>query len=165
MRRMRSGLLAVALVLLALVVQSTLFRRFRFLTPDLVLLVVILSCLSLRPEGALILGFGGGLLVDLAVGNTVIGLRALSYTAVAYVAVRTRERTDVGMVAVGIWAGALTLVGVILFLVLGTLFGQAEVIGGQPVRRMLQVPLTNAVLGALLGSSVARLVGSGRHRV
>jgi rod shape-determining protein MreD len=164
MRTPRAVLLTLALAVAALVIQATLFRRFTWLVPDLVVLVVILSVLSLRPEVALVIGFVAGGLVDVSLASTVLGLRALTYTVVAFTAIRTRHRADSGPIAVGAWAGVLTLMSVALFLVVGVLFGQSAELGGQMLRRLIAVPLTNAVCGALLAVPMTRLLQPGGRR-
>ena len=164
MRSPRPVLITLGLAVVALVLQATLFRRFTWLVPDLVVLVVILATLSLRPEAALVIGFLGGALVDVSLASTVLGLRALIYTVVAFLAVRTRERADSGPFAVGIWAGFLTLVSVALLVVVGVLFGQSAELGDAMLRRFIEVPITNAVCAALLAGPVTRLLQSGEHR-
>ena len=89
MRSPRPVLITLALAVLGLVLQATLFRRFTWLVPDLVVLVVILASLSLRGEVALVIGFLGGALVDVSSASSVLGLRARVYTVVAFVALRT----------------------------------------------------------------------------
>lgn len=147
-----------------LILQATLFRRFTWLVPDLVVLVVILATLSLRPEIALVIGFLSGALFDVSLASSVLGLRALVYTVVAYLAVRTRRRADSGPVAVGIWAGLLSLVSVALVVVIGVLFGQSAELGDAMLRRFIEVPITNAVSAALLVIPVTRIMQSGGRR-
>jgi rod shape-determining protein MreD len=120
---------------------------------------VILTVLGLRSEAGLILGFLSGLLHDLVVGNTVVGLRAFTYTSVAFLALRTRTRTAAGLLAISLWAGGLTLLGRVLLLVLGILFGQSAVIGGQLMRQIVLVPATNAILAGLLAVPVELAIG------
>ena len=160
----RPVLMTLGLAVLGLVLQATLFRRFTWLVPDLVVLIVILATLSLRPEVALVIGFLCGALVDVSLASTVLGLRALIYTVVAYIAVRTRQRADSGALAVGIWAGFLTLVSVVLVIVVGVLFGQSAELGDAMLRRFLEVPITNAVCAALLVGPVTRLLQAGGRR-
>jgi rod shape-determining protein MreD len=147
-----------------LILQATLFRRFTWLVPDLVVLVVILATLSLQAEVALVIGFLAGALFDVSLASSVLGLRALVYTVVAYVAVRTRQRADSGPLAVGIWAGFLSLISVLLVVVVGVLFGQSAELGDAMLRRFIEVPLTNAVCAALLAIPVTRLMQSGGRR-
>lgn len=144
--RARQILVASLVLVVAVVVQTTLFSRFEFVTPDLVLLISILfATTGLRAEAVLVMSFLGGLIVDL-LGSTVLGLRAAVFTVAAYLAVRTVHRVDLGPVAVALWVGALSLVGVALFLVLGTLFGQGGLVGTDLGRRIVLVPLANMVL-------------------
>jgi rod shape-determining protein MreD len=126
------------------------------------MLVVILGALWLRPELAVIVGFVAGLLVDLIVAGGVLGLRALAYTVVAYVASRTKHRTDIGPWAVGVWAALLSVLGVVVFLILGSLFGEAAELGENAVRRIIQVPLINGILATLLSGWVGRLIAGRR---
>jgi rod shape-determining protein MreD len=160
----RPVLITLGLAVAGLVLQATLFRRFTWLVPDLVVLIVILATLSLRAEVALVIGFLSGALVDVSLASTVLGLRALIYTVVAYLAVRTRQRADSGPLAVGIWAGFLTLVSVVLLVVVGVLFGQSAELGDAMFRRFLEVPITNAVCAALLVGPVTRLLQTGGRR-
>ena len=160
----RPVLITLGLAVAGLILQATLFRRFTWLVPDLVVLIVILATLSLRAEVALVIGFLSGALVDVSLASTVLGLRALIYTVVAYLAVRTRQRADSGPLAVGIWAGFLTLVSVVLLVVVGVLFGQSAELGDAMFRRFLEVPITNAVCAALLVGPVTRLLQTGGRR-
>ena len=138
--------------------QTTLFGRIRFIAPDLVMLFVILLALTrIRPELILGTAFLSGLLVDL-LGSSLLGLRAIVFTTVAYVALRTRERAEIGRFAVALWAGILTLIGVVLLVLIGTLFGQTSLLGPNVARLILVVPLANLVIGGLLGPAFVRLV-------
>lgn len=164
MRGVKPVLITLGLAILGLVIQATLFRRFNWLVPDLVVLVVILASLSLRSETALLCGFLSGALVDVSLGSSLLGLRALTYTVVAFVAARSRQRADAGPLAVAIWAGGLTLAAVTVLLLVGLLFGQSAELGTQMLRRLIQVPLSNAVLAALLVIPFTRLLEKGGRR-
>ena len=144
--RVRDLVAAVGVLLVAVIVQTTLISRFRFVTPDLVLLISILfATTGMRREGVLLMAFTGGLVIDL-LSSTVLGLRAAVFTVVAFIAIRTVHRVDLGPVAVALWVGALTVMGVVLFLVVGTLFGQGGLIGTGLGRRVVFVPVTNLLL-------------------
>lgn len=156
--RIRVVVVALLALVLAVVVQTTLFSRFRFVTPDLVMLLTILfATTDMRREGVLVAGFAGGLVVDL-LSSTVLGLRAAVFTVVAYLAIRTVHRVDLGPVAVALWAGLLTLVGVGLFLLVGTLFGQGGLIATGLGRRIVFVPLTNLALSFLVAPVLNRMI-------
>lgn len=161
--RLRPLLVAVAALLAAVITQTTLFSRFQYVTPDLVLLLSILfATTSIRRELVLLLAFGGGLVIDL-LSSTPLGLRAAVFTVISFIAVRTAHRVDVGPVAVALWAGVLTLVGVVLFLITGTLFGQGGLVATDLGRRLLFVPLTNLVLTFAIAPLLNRLI-SGKVR-
>jgi rod shape-determining protein MreD len=149
----------VALILLgAVVLQTTLFSQIDFFSPDLVMLVALLLTLTrIRPELTLLLAFVAGLSVDL-LGSAVLGLRAIVFTIVAYLGLRTRERADIGRVVTGIWAGILTLAGVVLLILVGTLFGQTVLLGEGVVDRLFLVPLANAILAFVFAPLFVRLV-------
>jgi rod shape-determining protein MreD len=156
--RGRSAITVVLLFVVAVVVQTTLFAQIQLVTPDLVLLLVIILCLTkIRPEAVLAIAFTSGLVVDL-LGPSALGLRAVVYTTVAYVGIRTRDRADIGRVAIGIWAGALTLLGVVLLMLIGTLFGQASLLGENALSRLILVPLANLAIAAAVAPLVVRLV-------
>lgn len=156
--RLRPTLVIMSLLLVAVVLQTTLFSQTEFVIPDLVMLVIIVLGLTrLRPEAVLGIAFLAGLTVDL-LGSSVLGLRAIVFTIVAYLAVRTRERADLGRVVIGLWAGLLTFVGVLLLLVIGTLFGQSVLLGDGVIELLILVPLANAVLAGLFAPIVVRLV-------
>lgn len=156
--RLRS-IITVGLLLVATVVlQTTLFSQTEVFTPDLVMLVVIVLCLTrIRPELLLGLGFVAGLAVDL-LGSAVLGLRAIVFTAVAYLAIRTKDRADIGRIITGIWAGLITLAGVVLLIVVGTLFGQTVLLGDGVTDRLVLVPLANLVLALMFAPVLVRIV-------
>lgn len=163
--RFLRGPFGVLLVLLAaVIIQTTFFGRVRLagLAPDIVMVVVILSTFRLRSETALVMGFAGGLVFD-ALSSNALGLRALVYTSVAYVAIRTRERADFGPMAVAVWVGLVSLFGIALLLVVGTLFGQFGLSGGEAMRRLILVPLFNLVTALVLSPISVRLLSPGRR--
>ncbi len=160
--RGRTPLLIGLVILLAVIIQTTLFGRLRIVTPDLVMLIGILLALTrLRSEAVLGIAFLSGLIIDL-LGASLIGLRAVVYMAVAYIAIRTRERAELGRVTIAIWAGILTLVGVVLLILIGTLFGQGTLLGDDAFSRMILVPLANLVVAALVAPTFVRLVDRDR---
>lgn len=156
--RLPKGLVVATLLVLAVVVQTTLFGQIRVVAPDLVMLLVILLALTrIRPELILGIAFLSGLLVDL-LGSSLLGLRAVVFTTVAYIALRTRHRAEIGRVATALWAGLLTFAGVVLLLLIGTLFGQTSLLGPDVTSRMLVVPLVNLFLAALFAPLFVRLI-------
>jgi rod shape-determining protein MreD len=150
--------LITILLLVAVVVQTTLFSQTEVFVPDLVMLVVILLSLTrLRSEAVLAIGFLAGLAVDL-LGSSVLGLRAIVFTVVVYLAFRTRERADIGRIITALWAGMLTFGGVVLLLLIGTLFGQTVLLGDGVVDLLILVPLANLVLSWIFAPIVVRMI-------
>ena len=161
--RGRTALVIGLTVVIAVVIQTTLFGRLRVVTPDLVMLIGIMLALTrIRTEAVLGVAFLSGLIIDL-LGASLIGLRAVVYTTVAYIAIRTRERAEMGgRVTIALWVGLLTLLGVVLLLLIGTLFGQAALIGEGAVSVMILVPLANVAVAALFAPTFVRLVDRDR---
>lgn len=156
--RLRTILTIVALLLVAIVLQTTMFSQLEFFTPDLVMLVAILIPLTkIRPELALLIAFSAGLTVDL-LGSAVLGLRGIVFTIVAYLGIRTRDRADIGRIVTALWAGGLTLTGVILLILVGTLFGQTVLLGEGVVDRLFFVPIANFILAFILAPMFVRLI-------
>lgn len=156
--RVRSFLVVTSLLLIAVVLQTTLFTQTQIFIPDLVMLMVILLGLThFRPELILAIAFASGLTIDL-LGSSVLGLRAMVFTMVAYVALRTRDRADIGRIVTALWAGFLTLVGVVLLVLVGTLFGQTVLLGEGLFDMLLLVPLANTVLAWIFAPLVVRLI-------
>lgn len=161
---MRRSLLAMIALVGALVLQTTLFGQVRIggIAPDVVILVVVVLALRARAETAMLAGFTIGLLFDAVASTSALGLRAMAYTTVAFLAVRTRDRADLGAVAVAIWAGVMTLVGVGVIFLVGTLFGQAPMAVGQVARRLMLIPLFNAGIAVLLSPLTTRMLDGRR---
>jgi rod shape-determining protein MreD len=156
--RLRPALLVVGILLIAIVLQTTLFSQTNLVIPDLVMLCVMLFALTrMRPEVVLGIAFLAGLVVDL-LGSRLLGLQAIVFTVVAYLAIRTRDRAEVGRIGTALWAGVLTFAGAVLLYVVGTLFGENVLFGNGVLRLLLLVPLANAVLAGLFGPLVVRLV-------
>jgi len=156
--RLRSLLIVASLFLISVVLQTTLFSQTEVFTPDLVLLVVILLSLTrIRPELVLGLAFLAGLTIDL-LGSAVLGLRAIVFTVVAYLALRSRDRADIGRIITGLWAGLLTFGGVVLLIVVGTLFGQTVLLGEGVVDRLFLVPAANLILALIFAPLLVRLI-------
>jgi rod shape-determining protein MreD len=160
--RGRTALVIGLSVVVAVVIQTTLFGRLRIVTPDLVMLIGILLALTrVRTEAVLGVAFISGLIMDL-LGASLIGLRAVVYTTVAFIAVRTKERAELGRVTIALWAGVLTLIGVVLLILVGTLFGQVSLLGEDAVSRMILVPLANLAVAALLAPTFVRIIDRDR---
>jgi rod shape-determining protein MreD len=158
--RWRRTAVAVALALLGVAVQTTLFVRFRPFdaSPALALLVLLAVCRHLGQVESLLLGFGTGLLLDL-LSETALGLWALVATSVAFATVRLRHRfeDDVTLLVPGVFLitfGAMALYGL-----LGTIFGEQTLADAEVVRKMLLPAAYNTVLAVVVLPPVTWLVG------
>jgi rod shape-determining protein MreD len=125
------------------------------------LIGILLALTRVRTEAILAIAFLSGLIMDL-LGASLIGLRAVVYTTIAFIAIRTKERAELGRVTIAIWAGLLSLLGVVLLLLLGTLFGQVALVGEGGVSVMILVPLANTAVAALAAPTFVRLVDRDR---
>ena len=114
-------------VVVMIVIQTTIFGAGRIqplgAPPALVTLVVILVAPYIETEYHVLLGFTAGILVDL-IGSGPLGLWAMSLTVVAYAASRLRHRLVQGPFVVGGIVFGLTVLGQIVFVILGTILGQ-----------------------------------------
>ena len=149
MRRHRNTFIALGLVLVSLVLQTTLFSEIRpfAIAPAVVLLTVIACARYLEPEAALLVGFTAGFLTDL-LGGSSLGLWAISMTVIAFATVKLRHREVDGilMVAVGIFA--LTVAGQFLYAVVATLFGRSIITQPDLWKHLLLPAVWNVILAA-----------------
>ncbi len=123
---------AILLVSLALILQVTLFAAFSWqgVVPDLVLLVVVAAALAEGGQFGIILGFIGGLLLDIVppVDHTA-GRWALALLIVGYVAGRVRQgivSDRVTPAAAIATAAACSFVGTSVFALTGLLLHDQE---------------------------------------
>lgn len=138
----------LALLVVAVLVQTTVFRTVRPFgaSPDAVLLMVIACGQWLKPEPAVLLGFLGGLMLDLF-GTAPLGLHALSYTLAAYATVRVGDRFNYGLYFGVSAVGAITFSGIATVALIGTLFGEGTLGSPGVVSTLVLVPLYNTILG------------------
>jgi rod shape-determining protein MreD len=128
---------ALCAVSVALVLQASLFSHVAVqgVVPDLVLLVVVAAGLSYGSELGLVLGFGAGLLVDLAPpADHYAGRWALALMVVGYVAGRLAQP---GHPRVGQWlpvAAACAFVGTSVFALTGLVLRDPAVGVGELLR-------------------------------
>jgi rod shape-determining protein MreD len=148
-RRHRNTLIALGLVLVSLVLQTTLFNQIRpfAIAPSVVLLTVIACARYLEPEAALLIGFTAGLLTDL-VGGSSLGLWAIAMTAVAFATIKLRHREVDGILVVALGVFGLTFAGQLLYAIVGTLFGHGTINQPELWKHLVLPALWNVVLAA-----------------
>jgi rod shape-determining protein MreD len=143
--------LSLALVVVAVILQTTLFGDGRIQplgASPLVVLVTVMACVRyLDPEPALLLGFTAGLLIDL-LGGSPLGLWAMVMVVVAYLTLRVRDRADDGPVVVAVGVFAMAFFAQLLFLIASTLFGQRLLVTEGLVRQLVLPALYTVVVGA-----------------
>lgn len=140
-------IIAVGLVIAAVLIQTTFFQLIRPFgyAPALGMLTVIALARFLDPEQALFVAFTGGFLQDLLSGSP-LGLWAATFTIVAFLTLKLRDREVRGAPIVLLGVFGLTLIGQFTYAVLGTLFGE-EIINRPGFIWHLLVPaLYNTVL-------------------
>jgi rod shape-determining protein MreD len=132
------GMVLAGVVLLVVVLQVAVFSALSFegVVPNLLLLVVVAAALVRGPEFAAVLGFLGGLAVDLAPpADHLVGRWALALVVVGYLAGRVRH--DAGTSAVGavVTVAACSFVGTSIFALSGMLLNDPAI----PVSEALDV--------------------------
>ncbi|MBM3694893.1 MAG: rod shape-determining protein MreD [Actinobacteria bacterium] len=156
----RRTAVAVALVILGVALQTTLFVRLRPFgaTPALALLVALAVSRHLGQVPSLAVGFCTGLLLDL-LSETALGLWSLVLTCVAYATVRLRRRfeDDATLLIPGVFL--ISLVALAQYALLGTIFGEQTLADAQVVRKMLLPAVYNTVLSPLVLPLATRLLG------
>lgn len=158
--RFRSLNVGLVLALVAVILQTTVFDRYIDpfgVAPDFVLLVVVATSYHLSEEAAMLLGFSAGLLTDL-LGNTLLGLWALVLTVAGYVTVRIRSRVEGNPFLTVASVFVLTVLGELLFAVLGTLFGQQVFSDVNAFKKVVLAGVYNLVLGLVVLPLSARLM-------
>jgi rod shape-determining protein MreD len=152
------ALVLTGVLALAVVLQVAVFSVISVdgVVPNLALLVVVAAALVRGPEFAAILGFVGGLVIDLAPpSDHVAGRWALALVVVGYLA--GRVRSDAGSSAVGalITVAACSFVGTSIFALSGLLLQDPTVSVGEalrviPVAVLYDVLVTPFVLPVLM---------------
>ena len=118
------ALVALVIVLLALVVQVSVFGQFAWngVVPNLCLLVVVGAGLTRGPDFAMMLGFLGGIALDLAPpADHVAGRWALALVVVGYVAGRVAQGGRPPVLAVLATVAACSFLGSSVFTLTGLL--------------------------------------------
>ena len=164
--RSREVGISLALLIVAVVAQTAVFGDGRInpfgVSPSVVIVVVLACARYVDPEPALLLGFTGGMLLDL-LGGAPLGLWALAYTVAVYVGLRFRDRAEDGPFTVGVGIVALTLLANALFLIVGTLFGERFFTSTAVIKNMVVPAFYNLVIAAIAFPLVTRMIGTRRR--
>jgi rod shape-determining protein MreD len=149
-----------AVLVLGIIVQTTLGADLRVdgVAPDLMLLLAVAGGLVGGSEAGAIVGFGAGLLADLTLTTTPMGLTALAWCLVGWAVGALRAnllpegrllQPAIGLIATG--------AGVVVFLAFGDLAGQALLVA--PGRSYLvRVALVEGLWSAVLVIPVTALM-------
>jgi rod shape-determining protein MreD len=152
------ALVLTGVLLLAVVLQVAVFSVVSVdgVVPNLALLVVVAAALSRGPEFAALLGFLGGLAIDLAPpSDHVAGRWALALVIVGYLAGRVRHDAGTSALAAVITVAACSFVGTSVFALSGMLLHDSSVPVGEalkviPVAVLYDVLVTPFVLPVLM---------------
>jgi rod shape-determining protein MreD len=158
-----------AVLVVALLLQTTVIPDLRILgvCADLMLLCTVCAALVGGPELGGLVGFAAGLLSDLFLVTTPLGLSALVFSLIGY-AVGTIRKTVLqeGWLLAPATAFVASSAGVVTFVVAGVMVGQSQLTRMGPVgiaKTALLVGVMNAVIAAPLCRLMAwAATGSGR---
>jgi rod shape-determining protein MreD len=131
------GLAFLALLLVAVVLQVSFFGYFSYegVVPNLVLLIVVAAGLTRGPEIAAVLGFVGGLVIDLAPPSThVAGRWALALVVVGYLAGRVRRDSARSSLVALATVAVCSVVGTSIFALSGMLLDDGNITVGDALK-------------------------------
>jgi rod shape-determining protein MreD len=149
-----------AVLLVGILVQTTLMAdvRVRGVAPDLMLLIAICAGLAGGAELGAVVGFAAGLLTDLFLQTTPLGLAALTYCLIGFTvgAVRRGVLRE-GRLLPPLVTAVASAAGVVLFVIIGAMVGQSQLSGLGP-HRIGETAAIVAVMNAILALAVAPVV-------
>lgn len=142
------------MLLVAVLAQTVLLRTVSAggVVPDLVLVLVVLAGIARGPRAGAVLGFAGGLLLDLAPpADHLAGRWALALVLVGCLAGLVRDDVRSSPLGSAAVAAAGSFVGTSVFALSGLLLGD----GVLPVEEMVRVILTGVILDAVAAAILA----------
>ena len=150
-RRVKTGFKVVVVLLVGILVQTTFGADLRVnnIAPDFMLLLAVCAGYVGGPDEGAVVGFAAGLLSDLFLQGTPFGLSALAGCLAGFAAGWARTN----FFRLRLWlvpaiAAAGTALGVVLFVIIGYLVGQAQLVA--PGKRWLvEVVVIEATYAAL----------------
>ncbi|MGH2773505.1 MAG: rod shape-determining protein MreD [Actinomycetota bacterium] len=146
------------IVLLAVLLQNTVFAGLKMfgVSPDIVVVVVVCFAMLEGPTTGAMVGFWGGLLRDLFL-SAPKGLTGLSYLLVGYVVGIVRpyvESTSVLVPVAGVFFGSLGAAG--LYEILEALLGRQGVSLGKSIKVVVLLSVYNSLLAPFIYPVVRR---------
>lgn len=152
------GLAWLGVLVLAVVLQTSVMGRIQIVgvSPDVVTVALAYAAFRIRDNGVLMLGFVGGLLLDVS-GTSVIGLWSFSLTLVAWGAFLTREQGGRGVSINALRVLLLTLAGTVAHTVISIAFGEWSLVLWEALRLVLLTPVINFLLAVVLFPMSSRL--------
>lgn len=148
MTALRASALAVA-ICVAVVAQVAVLRHVAIdgVVPNLALVLVVVAAIARGPQLGAAVGFGAGLLLDLAPpADHVAGRWALALVVVGYLAGRVRQDARSSTLAAVVVVGAASFIGTSLYALSGVVLDD----GALPVGQMVQVVVTGVLWDVLL---------------
>lgn len=161
MTALRGAALA-GLVCAAVVCQTVVFRHVAIggVVPDLALVLVVVAAIDRGPQFGALLGFGAGLLVDLAPpADHVAGRWALALVVVGYLAGRVRQDARSSTLAGVLVVGAASFVGTSLYALSGAVVGDGSVGVDETLRVIVTSVLWDLALAPLLVPVLLQTLG------
>jgi rod shape-determining protein MreD len=149
-----------ALLLVALLLQTTIVPdvRLRNSCADIMLLFAICAGLAGGAEMGAIFGCAAGLLTDLFLQTTPVGLSALTYCLIGFgVGAVRRAVFREGWLLPPAIALVASSTGVILFVIIGSTVGQSQLTSVGP-RTIVEVAVIVGVMNAVLAVPLSRVV-------
>ena len=152
------GLAWLGVMVVAVVLQTSVMGRIQIagVSPDLVTVVVAFAAFRLRDNGVLLLGFAGGLLLDVS-GTAVVGLWSFALALVAWGAVLTREQGGRGVSVNALRVLLLTLAGIMAHTVISIAFGEWSLVLWEALRLVILTPVLNFFVAMVLFPLSSRL--------
>jgi rod shape-determining protein MreD len=163
---MRRVLALIAVIVTAILLQSTVFSQLRLLCvrPELLYLVTILIALQEGPNEGAIVGFTCGLAQDMLLDQP-MGITALTLTLLGYAVGMARQYiVSPSPLVPTIVVAISTALGVAFYEIVTFLLGQFEAGFTYAVKVALLTALYNAVLTPILAPLLRRIVEGSRPR-
>ncbi|HEV8087853.1 MAG TPA: rod shape-determining protein MreD [Actinomycetota bacterium] len=163
---MRRVLALIAVIVTAILLQSTVFSQLRLLgvRPELLYLVTILIALQEGPNEGAIVGFTCGLAQDMLLDQP-MGITALTLTLLGYAVGMARQYiVSPSPLVPTIVVAISTALGVAFYEIVTFLLGQFEAGFTYAVKVALLTALYNAVLTPILAPLLRRIVEGSRPR-